>query len=606
MRIIAGSKIRRYVAIVGIFLVTAALITGIPGSYGVSSDGTYSSENLEIWTWYHLDAIRENLDGNHILMNDLDSTSPGYEELASPTANQGKGWEPIGFFRDFIPATPSIGCGQPAVADEPDWLDGLTGTLDGQGFEICDLFINRPDEPCVGLFHNVEGGHISNIGVVNVTVIGKDRVGALVGSNRGTVSNSYSSANVTGTWMVGGLVGENGIVSNSYSTGNVTGYNAVGGLVGYNGFTVTDSYSSANVTGKNGVGGLVGWNGWADVFNSYCTGNVTGEHGVGGLVGSMDLGSVSNSYYNYDEVLINGDNIITTGALFGQDFDQWLADDKFLDVNERLSEENGYYVVNNMTDFKELLAFGQNDSLRFRLNSDLDLASEPNFYIPYFAGEFDGNGHRISNLSLNLDLVSPLGLFGWLTPGGKITDLGVENVNITGLSCIGGLVGRTLRGSLSQSYTTGSVTGDSYYVGGLVGENMLGTISNSYSTSDITGRSFVGGLVGYNQGLMTSDQDPVSNCYSTGIVSGEERVGGLVGYSTPGADVTNSFWDTETSGQTSSGGGTGKTTVEMQGKATFSGAGWDITAVANPGIRDPSYIWNIVDAETYPFLSWQS
>jgi hypothetical protein len=43
----------------------------------------------------------------------------------------------------------------------------------------------------------------------------------------------------------------------------------------------------------------------------------------------------------------------------------------------------------------------------------------------------------------------------------------------------------------------------------------------------------------------------------------------------------------------------------MQDIATFSGAAWDITAVANPSTRNSSYIWNIVDDETYPFLSWQ-
>jgi hypothetical protein len=606
MKIISGWRSSNYLARFGIFLTIATLIVGIPVSYGVAGDDNHPSQNLEIYTWYDLDAVRDNLDGNHTLMNNLNYTTPGYEELASPTANQGKGWEPIGFVTNFtangpddnIPA-PSIGCGQPAVAHEPIWRHGLTGTFDGRGYKICDLFINRPDESNVGLFRFVVNGYIENIDIMNATMIGKDRVGALVGSHHGIVINSFSTGNVTGNALVGGLVGYNSYtVSNSYSTGNVTGIFAVGGLVGFNDWgTVTNSYSSAYVTGEHGVGGLVGWNGWGTVTNSYSSAYVAGKHGVGGLVGRMDLGSVSNSYYNYNEVLINGENIITTGALFDGDFDEWLTNDKFLDINDRLSQENGYYVVNNIADFKELLAFGQNSSLKFRLKSDLNLATEPNLYIPYLAGEFDGNGHRISDLSLNLNPVSPLGLFGWLTPGGKITDLGVEDVNITGLDYVGGLVGRTRSGSLSRCYSTGSVTGD-MYVGGLMGENMLGTISNSYSTSDITGRLLIGGLVGYNQGS-------VSSCYSTGTVNGEEEVGGLVGHSVTYSDVSNSFWNTETSGQPTSDGGTGKTTAEMKNIATFSGATWDIIAVANLGIRNPSYIWNIVNGVTYPFLSWQ-
>jgi hypothetical protein len=69
--------------------------------------------------------------------------------------------------------------------------------------------------------------------------------------------------------------------------------------------------------------------------------------------------------------------------------------------------------------------------------------------------------------------------------------------------------------------------------------------------------------------------------------------------------VRNSFWDIETSGQSTSAGGTGKTTAEMKNLATFAGAVWDIVAVDH-GETNPAYTWNIVDGETYPFLGWQS
>jgi len=69
--------------------------------------------------------------------------------------------------------------------------------------------------------------------------------------------------------------------------------------------------------------------------------------------------------------------------------------------------------------------------------------------------------------------------------------------------------------------------------------------------------------------------------------------------------VSNCLWDRETSGQTRSDGGTGKTTAEMQDIATFSGAGWNIIAIALD-MSDLSYTWNIIDKQTYPFLSWES
>jgi hypothetical protein len=123
------------------------------------------------------------------------------------------------------------------------------------------------------------------------------------------------------------------------------------------------------------------------------------------------------------------------------------------------------------------------------------------------------------------------------------------------------------------------------------------------STGSVTsGGTFVGGLVGCNDGT-------VSDSYSTGSVSGHEGVGGLVGFDLHiivEGTVSNSFWDTQTSGRAISNGGTGKTTAEMQDSATFSGAGWNIIAVGSPVERNPAYIWNIVDEQTYPFLSWQS
>jgi hypothetical protein len=272
------------VARVSVFLITVALIAGMAGCGGGDGDGytPLPSQNLEIRDWYDLNAVRNNLAGNHTLMNDLDSTTPGYEELASPTANGGKGWDPIGFF----------------------YADPLTGSFDGGGYKIKDLFINRPDRRDVGLFGEVDEGCdgrgvIKDIGVVSVTVTGVYYVGGLVGINRGTVSNSYATGNVSGEQSVGGLVGSNwATVSNSYSTGSVTGNDYVGGLVGetMSGSTLSNCYSTGSVTGTWGTGGVVGNNLEGTVIDSYSTGNVTGASWVGGLVGYNYEGIVSNSY----------------------------------------------------------------------------------------------------------------------------------------------------------------------------------------------------------------------------------------------------------------------------------------------------------------------
>jgi uncharacterized repeat protein (TIGR02543 family) len=283
---------------------------------------------LAIRDWYELDAIRNNLSGSYLLMNELDSSTPGYEEVASPTANGGRGWQPIGT---------GYWDGQQVVGES------FEGTFDGQGYKIKDLYINRPDEDSVGLFDSVNvGGVIKDIGVMNAVVIGNQSVGGLVGLNGGTVSNSYFIGNVTGTvtgeqqWsFVGGLVGaSNGIVSNSYATGSVTGtgtgnYTFVGGLVGNNyGGTVSNSYATGNVTGIGTsdytcVSGLVGVNANSGIVsNSYATGSVTGTGTgnytfVGGLVGDNYGNTVSNSYATGSVTGTGTSNYTCVGGLVG-------------------------------------------------------------------------------------------------------------------------------------------------------------------------------------------------------------------------------------------------------------------------------------------------
>jgi len=170
-----------------------------------------------------------------------------------------------------------------------------------------------------------------------------------------------------------------------------------------------------NVTGDERVGGLTGYN-WHYVHDSYVPkGEIkASDREAGGLLGINRLGGkVSNSYYNYDEVLVNGKNIISVGAIYEEDFDEWLNNDRYLDIEERLDKDaDGYYLIQDLEDFKELLIFAQARE-DFKLTTDLDLSNEPNFYIPYLEEEFDGNNHTISNLNVDLDFMRNIGLFGY-------------------------------------------------------------------------------------------------------------------------------------------------------------------------------------------------
>jgi len=138
-----------------------------------------------------------------------------------------------------------------------------------------------------------------------------------------------------------------------------------------------------------------------------------------------------------------------------------------------------------------------------------------------FTGSYDGDGYTINGLTIARSSTHYIGLFGY-TDGATIQDLGVTNVNIEGHHWVGALVGKVdningeIDGStISNCYSTGSVTGNGNYVGGLAGLVLdNSTISNCYSTGSVTGR-YIGGLAGGVIGTST-----ISNCYSTGSVTG--------------------------------------------------------------------------------------
>jgi PGF-CTERM protein len=153
--------------------------------------------------------------------------------------------------------------------------------------------------------------------------------------------------------------------------------------------------------------------------------------------------------------------------------------------------------------------------------------------------------------------------------------------NVSGTSNVGGLIGAN-GGTVTNSYATANVSGSGDLVGGLIG-NSQGPVTNSYATGDITGNDRVGGLVGISGGIVersyatgnVSGDDEVggfvgrnggnvTDSYATGNVSGDEEVGGLVGSNFDGT-VTESYWDTETTGQSTSAGGTGLNKSEMTG-----------------------------------------
>ena len=247
-------------------------------------------------------------------------------------------------------------------------------------------------------------------------------------------------------------------------------------------------------------------------------------------------------------------------------------------------------------------------------------------YLTAFNGTFDGNGRVVSGIYISAADYS-IGLFGFLAKDGTIKNLGVVASYIIGKWDIGGLVGANWGGTITNSYSTGNVRGDGG-IGGLVGTNWGGTINNSYSTGDVQGvgngslfgglaginyegtisgsystgnvlgHYYVGGLVGANWhedgnvsiiinsystgnvqgdwyvGGLTSSGGKIINSYSTGNVKGNGGVGGLIGLLDGDEYIINSYFDSQTSGQS---GSMGRTTAQMKQQSTF--IGWDFENV---------------------------
>ncbi|MCK5271308.1 MAG: hypothetical protein KAJ52_01980 [Sedimentisphaerales bacterium] len=189
-----------------------------------------------------------------------------------------------------------------------------------------------------------------------------------------------------------------------------------------------------------------------------------------------------------------------------------------------------------------------------------------------FEGVFDGDGHIVSNLTINTAGACNdyLGLFGKIEGfGAEIKNLGIENINITGgdySDSLGGLCGENNGGTIINCYTAGPVTGGEN-LGGLCGSNYKSTITNCYATGPVTGRFnsyYLGGLCGYNNDVSISDcyasgsvtgggdsdylgglcgcnhGGIIINCYAAGSVAGDNYLGGLCGSNNRGT-ITNCY-----------------------------------------------------------------
>ena len=256
-------------------------------------------------------------------------------------------------------------------------------------------------------------------------------------------------------------------------------------------------------------------------------------------------------------------------------------------------------------------------NVEFVLGDDIDLSSIDNWDAigqyassKRFKGTFDGNGHTIKNLKIDKSTTNYQGLFGYTAEGSEIKNIGIVDCDVKGRYYTGGLVGEAY-GTVTNSYTTGSVTG-AQYTGGLVGHAYNSIVTNSYATGSVTGAQYTGGLVGqayatvtnsyatgsvtgtsWAGGLVGQANGTVTNSYATGSVSGTNYTGGLVGNA---YQVTNSYATGSVSGTQNTGGLVG---YAYNSTVTNSYATGDVTGTGNYTGGLMGYAYNSTVTNSY-------
>lgn len=243
---------------------------------------------------------------------------------------------------------------------------------------------------------------------------------------------------------------------------------------------------------------------------------------------------------------------------------------------EPKKDANGVYLIGTAA---ELAWFAATDGkTSAKLTADIDLAGFDWTPLAKFYGTFDGAGHMVKNLYIN-SASYPLGLFGYLKTGAKVTNLGVTgNVTCTAKSNAqaGGIAGYVdANAAIENCYSSVNVTSKKHG-GGIAGYTNAGSnITNCYASGNITTTSknecYLGGICGSS--YSNTNGATLTNCYSIGDVTGTSGaasyLGGLSPDKTAAHYVENCFYLDGTVSKESpkyniTGKGTAKTVADMK------------------------------------------
>ena len=488
----------------------------------MNGNGTETNP-YEISNVYELQAVQEDLDAQYRVINDIDaSDTSGWEN----SVGEQVGFSPIG-----------------------NRSASFTGSIDGQGYEISELTINRPNEDFIGLISVTDSGAtLETIQFQDSVIRGGSLVGNLVGSISGettihSVRVDSGTVSLNG-FLGGGLVGRTNSqtqIRNVRINSTVNGADQTGGIVGRataQQMTIKNSTYIGDITGEANSGGIVGTLSGSDgvIENVHSSGSVSAtQANAGGLIGTMDGKHIlQDSTVN---VTVIGGN--TIGGVVG------VVDDD-IDGNSPILK---------------------NISTQSTVDGTANVGG--------FSGNIRGTNTTVNQISVQTETVSGGNLVGGFSANinGNIS---IENVSATVDS---------LSGSARVGGFSGDITGDSIY-----NENSEAKIDNVFVQSNITAE--------VNAASFASDISYaiVKNSYATGTldVENENAVSGFAD-SVDDETLIDTYWNTDTTGiTTTAGNSTGLTTSEMTGDAAPSNmTGFDFVTV-----------WETT--EQYPKLQWET
>lgn len=577
---------------------------------------------------------------NYRQVGDLDLS--GYAE--------GEGWTPIGKYNDYTEVP-------------------FSGTYDGGGFQITGLTINRPLW-YQGLFGVARNAVIQNVHIVDCSIAGAANTGALIGVTYASIFGCSASGKVTGTMdTVGGIVGYcGGKIGSSFSTCDVNGKRLAGGITGLASMdgSVENCWSSGSVSAsEDSAGGIAGGNS-NDAVVKYCysTVSVSAPTYAGGIVGQAQAqveycaalnscvtggtnhvatvnatygGSISNCYA-WDGMKLGGSTadmpegvtaITVTGGTLNHQLSEifgasevWTFEDNKLPgfgvtygLPDYMTAEPEQIIEIDSADKLAALAAGVNTGAEFQLDgktvsaggegwtfvqtADIDLSgyAEGEGWTPIgqanadFMGTYDGSHFHITGLTINRTY-DYQGLFGYINYA-VIKNIHIVDCSITGARCIGALVGAVYGSAITGCSASGTVTGTKDSVGGIAGY-ACGRIEASFSTCNVSGDRTIGGVAGY----ASYYGKYIQNCWSSGSVSATgHSAGGIVGSNANGVIVRYCYSTASVSAPTYAGGIVGRAYAPVEHCAALnqSVSGSSSASHITTGSSQNCYAWDGIE-----------